>query len=89
MTEWAVNKHDHHWLVWEEQLAPDRWLVCFKPSPQSQLGAVYWINVMLEQWSTQRHCPKVIEEYTLDDALVQACVMYEMRDKYGEPHANV
>lgn len=82
MTEWIKNPHSQHWLLWEEQLTPNRWLVCFRPAKGHNND--HWVNVMQARWSTNTGgCPPVIEEHILNDVLVQACIMHEMRKKYG------
>lgn len=82
MTNWIPNPHDKRWMLWEEQLAPDRWLVCFRPAEGHTSD--YWINVLKAQWTAaSTGCPPVVEDHVLDDVLMQACIMHEMRKKYG------
>lgn len=87
MTSWVENPKDHMWLLWEEELRPDAWLVCFKPAADSD-DDTYWLSIMPVRWSTTDgnwwHNGHAIEEHSFKDPLMHLCFMHEMRDKYRD-----
>jgi hypothetical protein len=85
MTEWVVSPSNKNWLLWEEQLAPKAWLVCFKPN--APWHNMYWVNVLERKWSSMEGLNIGTELFVHhgDDPIMQLCLMEEMRKKYGEP----
>jgi hypothetical protein len=85
MTDWKV--HDDNWLMHQEQLAPDRWLLCFITNPTRTVHSLpdAWVNVLRKEWTadSNRVLPE-IEVYKLDTCgpLEMECIMHEMRNKY-------
>jgi len=87
MAEWKV--HDDNWLVRQEKIADDRWLLCFtvNPAVKDTPLATGWVNVMKEEWSTSsiRVRDTTLEDYCLSSGglLELECLAHEMRKKYG------
>lgn len=83
MAEW--KKHSDLWLVLQEQLAPDRWLLCFKPNTgHTPPLASGWVNVLTAEWH-EGDSLEEIEKWKLEDTgpLELECIMQEMRKRYG------
>lgn len=82
MTEW--KRYDAIWMVSNEQLAPDRWLLCFRRHSDDATLPEAWVNITTELWPQDRMV-RTIEEHALSNCgpLELECIMIEMRKKYG------
>lgn len=84
MADWEYSSST--WLQRQEQLAPNRWLVCFtRPEGISNHTPAHWIYVFKERFNAGGvsgtnvffHC---IEQ---PDPLMMECIAHEMRKKYS------
>lgn len=75
---------DSQWLFWEEQIATDRWLLCFKPSgDHNPYSTRYWVDVRTMKWEPGQGEEVYIEKCNPPDEFIMLCIMHEMRKKYG------
>ena len=85
MAEW--KHHDELWLVRQEQIGPEAWLLCFLPQPDRGISALAdgWVNVLEKEWHAGQNNNYVLERYELYDTgpLELECIAHEMRKKYG------
>lgn len=49
--KWVRHPDDERWLMWEEQLAPEAWLIKFERPFGDEEYPHIWINIYPEQWS--------------------------------------
>jgi hypothetical protein len=74
------------WEIRQEQLAPNRWLSCFR-RPQSHTGIRpnHWIYVFDKKFEGIGEMRKQIDFVCIEelDPILAECAAHEMRKKYG------